>query len=500
MELLHLPGQLNMAERKQVRFILDGEVVSVEDVTPTLTLLEYLREKLGSTGTKEGCAEGDCGACTVVVGELAAGKVTYRAINSCIRFLPTLDGKEIVTVENLQAADGRLHPVQQAMVDCHASQCGFCTPGFVMSLFGLYLNDAAPQRDDVVGALSGNLCRCTGYRPIIDAGCRMHSYAESASWSRAHARDAKRREALEAIAPTDNVSLDGGAGYRAPASIDELARLCEANPQALLLAGGTDVGLWVTKQLRDLPMLIYTGNVAELKNVRESGNALEIGAAVSLTDAYAAIVARYPMLAELAERFGSPPVRNSGTFGGNVANGSPIGDSMPFLLALGAAVKLRRAGSEREMALEDFYPGYQKKALQPGEFIEAVRIPLSPAGRRFASYKISKRFDQDISALCGAYAFDLEDGCIAKARIAYGGMAAVPKRAMRTEAALIGQPWSRDAMEAALPALALDYAPLSDMRASAEYRMTVAQNLLLRFFAEHSGKPVPTRVAELAQY
>jgi xanthine dehydrogenase small subunit len=499
-ELLHLPGQLNVASGRPIRFILDGEVVSVDGVAPTLTLLEYLREQLGRTGTKEGCAEGDCGACTVVVGELAAEKVNYRAINSCIRLLPTLDGKEIVTVENLKAADGRLHPVQQAMVDHHASQCGFCTPGFVMSLFGLYLNEAAPQRDDVISALSGNLCRCTGYRPIIDAGCQMHSYAEPATWSRAYARDAKRKEALEAIAPTDTVSLDGGAGYRAPVSIDELARLCEANPQALLLAGGTDIGLWVTKQLRDLPMLIYTGNVAELGNVREGGNALEIGAAVSLTDAYAAIVARYPMLAELAERFGSPPVRNSGTFGGNVANGSPIGDSMPFLLALGATVKLRCGENGREMTLEDFYLGYQKKALQPGEFVEAVRIPLSPAGRRFASYKIAKRFDQDISALCGAYAFDLEDGRIAKARIAYGGMAAVPKRALRTEAALAGQPWSRATMEAALHALALDYAPLSDMRASAQYRMTVAQNLLLRFFAEHSGKPIPTRVAELDQH
>ena len=489
-----------MADRTHIRFILDGEVVTVDDVAPTTTLLEYLREKLGRTGTKEGCAEGDCGACTVVIGESVAGKIVYRAINSCIRFLPTLDGKEIVTVENLKAAEGKLHPVQQAMVDHHGSQCGFCTPGFVMSLFGLYLNEAEPQREDVVRALSGNLCRCTGYRPIVDAGCHMKDYADPALWSRTHAQDVKHREALQAIAATDNVALQAGAGYRAPASIDELARLCDANPKALLLAGGTDVGLWVTKQLRDLPMLIYTGNVAELKSLRERENALDIGAAVNLTDAYAAIVARYPMLAELAERFGSPPVRNSGTLGGNVANGSPIGDSMPFMLALGATVKLRRAGGEREMPLEDFYLGYQKKALQPGEFVEAVRVPLSPAGRRFASYKISKRFDQDISALCGAYAFDLDNGRIAKVRIAYGGMAVVPKRALQTEAVLTGQPWSRATIEAALPALALDYAPLSDMRASAGYRMQVAQNLLLRFFAEHSGKPVPTRVAELEEH
>lgn len=489
-----------MKSRAQIRLILDGKVTRLDNVAPTLTLLEYLREQLGRTGTKEGCAEGDCGACTVVVGELAGGKPRYRAINSCIRFLPTLDGKEIVTVENLRAADGKLHPVQQAMVDCHASQCGFCTPGFVMSLFGLYLNQPAPQRDDVVQALSGNLCRCTGYRPIIDAGCAMNAYPEPALWSRAYAGDAKRRQALAAIAPTDSVELSAGAGYRAPVSIDELARLYEAHPQALLLAGGTDIGLWVTKQLRDLPLLIYTGNVTELGKLGQAGDALEVGAAVSLADAYAAIVAHYPMLAELADRFGSPPVRNSGTFGGNVANGSPIGDSMPFLLALGATVKLRRGASQREMPLEDFYLGYQKKALQPGEFLEAVRIPLPVKARRFASYKISKRFDQDISALCGAYALDVENGRIVRARLAYGGMAAVPRRAAHAEAALTGKPWSRATVEAALPALALDYAPLSDMRASAEYRMTVAQNLLLRFFAEHGDKPVATRVAQLEEH
>ncbi|HEX7951698.1 MAG TPA: xanthine dehydrogenase small subunit [Burkholderiales bacterium] len=489
-----------MTGRAQIRFILDGKVTRLDNVAPTLTLLEYLREQLGRTGTKEGCAEGDCGACTVVVGELAGGKPRYRAINSCIRFLPTLDGKEIVTVENLRAADGKLHPVQQAMVDCHASQCGFCTPGFVMSLFGLYLNQPAPQRDDVVQALSGNLCRCTGYRPIIDAGCAMNAYPEPALWSRAYAGDAKRRQALAAIAPTDSVELSAGAGYRAPVSIDELARLYEAHPQALLLAGGTDIGLWVTKQLRDLPLLIYTGNITELGKLGQAGDALEVGAAVSLADAYAAIVAHYPMLAELADRFGSPPVRNSGTFGGNVANGSPIGDSMPFLLALGATVKLRRGASQREMPLEDFYLGYQKKALQPGEFLEAVRIPLPVKARRFASYKISKRFDQDISALCGAYALDVENGRIARARIAYGGMAAVPRRAAHAEAALTGKPWSRATVEAALPALALDYAPLSDMRASAEYRMTVAQNLLLRFFAEHGDKRDATRVAQLEEH
>jgi len=479
-----------------VRFVLDGRTVTVRDPVPTTTLLAYLRQTCGSTGTKEGCAEGDCGACTVVIGEPAAGSsIAYRAINSCIRFLPTLDGKEIVTVEGLKGPDGKLHPVQQAMVDCDASQCGFCTPGFVMSLFALYLGGPRPERGAVVDALAGNLCRCTGYRPIIDAAQRMHGYPEPERWSQADAQSAARRKRLDAVQRAGSLT---SPGFAAPRTLDEFAAACEARPDSLILAGATDIGLWVTKQMRELPPLLYLGEVAELKFIREDGGALHIGAAVPLTEAWDAIVARWPMLAEMANRFASPPIRNSGTLCGNIANGSPIGDSMPALIALGASVELRRGARRRTLPLEELYLGYQKKALEAGEFVASVSLPLPRPGQRIASYKISKRIDQDISAVCSAYALEMKDGRIAAARLAHGGVAATPKRAQHAEAALTGKPWTLETFQAAGKALASDYSPIGDMRASAAYRLQVAQNLLQRFFHEHDGMQIPTRVEAVA--
>ena len=474
-----------------VRFILDGRTVVVPDPVPTTTLLAYLRQSCGQTGTKEGCAEGDCGACTVVLGEPESGRIAYRAINSCIRFLPTLDGKEVVTVNGLKGPAGELHPVQQAMVDCDASQCGFCTPGFVMSLFALYLSGTPPKRGAVIDALAGNLCRCTGYRPIIEAGLRMHGYPAPQRWNPTEAQSAERQQRLAALRRADSLSAPG---FAAPRTLDEFASAYEARPDSLILAGATDIGLWVTKQMRELPPLLYLGEVAELKFVRESGGALQIGAAVPLTESWDAIVARWPALAEMANRFASPPIRNSGTLCGNIANGSPIGDSMPALIALGASVDLRRGARRRSLPLEQLYLGYQKKALDAGEFVASVSVPLPHAGQRIASYKIAKRIDQDISAVCSAYALDVKDGEIVAARIAHGGMAAVPKRAQHAEAALAGKPWSLDTFRAAGAALASDYSPIGDMRASAAYRLQVARNLLLRFFHEHAGARIPTRV------
>ena len=463
------------------RFLIDGEVVEARDCLPTTTLLQYLRGPLGRCGTKEGCAEGDCGACTVVVGERAEGAMRYRAVNSCIRFVPTLDGKEVVTVESLRAPDGRLHPVQRAMIEAHASQCGFCTPGFVMSLFALWLERERVTREDAIAALSGNLCRCTGYRPIIDAAMRMHSLGEPAHWPRS---DAGRRAAA---LPSDDAPVMF-AGFHAPRTLEALAEAYEGAPESLLLAGGTDVGLWVTKQLRDLPPILYLGDVEGFDRIEARDGALEIGGAASLTDAYAAIVERYPMLAELAERFGSPPVRNSGTLCGNLANASPIGDSMPALVALGAEVVLRKGASERTLALEALYRAYRETTLARGEFVRAVRIPAPRADRLVASYKVSKRYDQDISAVCAGFAITLRDGLVREARIAYGGMAAVPRRARAAEAALESRPWSAAAIGAAAAALAEDFQPMSDLRASAAYRMRTAGALLERFFAEHSGQ------------
>ena len=480
-----------------IRFLLDGEQVSASGLPPTMTVLEYLREVACRTGTKEGCAEGDCGACTVVLGELAPDgvRVGYRAVNSCIRLLPTIDGQELVTVESLQPRDGALHPVQQAMVDNHGSQCGFCTPGFVMSLFALYLHNPTPAREQVLEALAGNLCRCTGYRPIIDAGMRMGGYPTPANWSREAAYSSVRVAALRPLRRTQSLSFPG---FRAPRSCDELAAAFEADPTAVLLAGGTDIGLWVTQQLRDLPSIIYIGEVAELKSIQSDAAGITIGAAVPLTEGWGAIVATYPQLAELAQRFGSPPVRNSGTLCGNIANGSPIGDAMPVLIALGAEIELRRGSHTRRLPLDQFYLGYQRKDLASAEFITAVIVPAPQPGRRVASYKVSKRFDQDISAVCAAFAVDRQGDRVSSARIAFGGLAAIPARARATEAALIGRPWNLDSIETAAAALAEDFRPLTDLRASSAYRLQAAGNLLRRFYFESAGATNAVRTGEVA--
>ncbi len=465
-----------------IRFYYQGSVREVSNAAPTQTILQHLREDLHCTGTKEGCAEGDCGACTVVIGTLQDGQVEMKAVNACIQLTPTLDGKALFSVEDLQQADGALHPVQQAMVECHGSQCGFCTPGFVMSLWGMYLKQdgARPTRCQVDDALSGNLCRCTGYRPIIDAAMRMGELPRV---------DFDRAALAAQLAPLQRSAMAtysaAGSSFLAPRTLDELVQARAAHPSATLLAGSTDIGLWVTKQMRDLGDIIYLGQVAALRTVAEADGMLEIGAGVTLEDAYAAVCQHYPdQLGEMWQRFASLPIRNAGTLGGNVANGSPIGDSMPWLIALGSEVVLRSTAGQRVLALEDFYLGYQKKDLQPGEFVQAVRIPLPRAGVQFRTYKLAKRFDQDISAVCAAFAFVLDGGVVRSARIAFGGMAATPKRASATEALLAGQPWNEQTLTAAMAAMAQDYAPLSDMRASSSYRMKAAQNLLRRFWFE----------------
>jgi xanthine dehydrogenase small subunit len=476
-----------------IRFLLDGELIELSDVEPTRTVLQFLREDLRRTGTKEGCAEGDCGACTVVVAEVdCSGKdVTLQAINSCIQFLPTLDGKELITVESLSAANGTMHPVQRAMIDKHGAQCGFCTPGFVMSLLALYKTNAKPSRRDIDDALAGNLCRCTGYRPIIAAANAMYEL-EGDGWLAKPCGKGKpegeRLQALTALRREESLSLTSAKGrFLAPRTCEEFAELLGEHPDATILAGGTDVGLWVTKQHRDLDTIIYTGRVGELREVETTDTHIEIGAAVTLADAAATIVGHYPHLDELFRRFASPPIRNAGTLGGNVANGSPIGDSMPALLAAGATLVLRSSDGSREVALGDFYVDYMVNDLKAGEFLQAIRVPLPAAAAELCSYKVSKRFDQDISAVCGAFFLARDGGTISSARVAFGGLAAIVKRAPQCETALVGREWSESTITDAADALAEDFRPISDMRASAAYRLRVAQNMLRRWYLESDG-------------
>ncbi len=468
-----------------IRFIMGGEVVTVADADPMTTVLEWLRAS-GRTGTKEGCAEGDCGACTVALGELVDGRVRYRAVNACIQFLPTLDGKQLVTVEDLKRPDGGLHPVQQAMVDCHGSQCGFCTPGFVMSMFALFREHEDPGRAETCDALAGNLCRCTGYQPILEAAERMYDGGRDDQFSAAEAETAAllrstRRQGMLAVE---------GAGTQcfSPRSMSELSQVLAQRPEAWLLAGGTDVGLWVTKQHRRPETMIYLGEVAGLAGIAESAGALQIGAGAAYTDVLPAIEPHYPGFATLVRRLGSVQIRNAGTMGGNVANGSPIGDSMPALIAYGCEVVLESAEGSRVLPLEAFYLDYRKTALAPGEFVAGLRLPLPKPGARYATYKVSKRFDQDISAVAAGFAVTLDGETVSEIRAAYGGMAAIPKRATHLENALIGQPWALEAVTAALPALNEDFQPLTDMRASSGYRALVARNLVLRFYLESTGQ------------
>lgn len=498
------------AHQTSVRFLLDGRLIELPDVDPERTVLQFLREDLGRTGTKEGCAEGDCGACTVVVLEAvtdAGGteRLQSRAINACIQFLVTLDGKALLTVESL-ATDG-LHPIQQAMVDCHGSQCGFCTPGFVMSLFALYKNQHRPDRDAINDALAGNLCRCTGYRPIVDAAERMFDLAEArglSDWLHAPGPSASAGEDETALLDqlrglrrdrTLTIGKDGRQ-LHAPVTLEAADQLLERYPDATLLAGGTDVGLWVSKQLRSLERVIYIGGIDALRHIEQRADVLAIGAMVTVTEAIPAIVAHYPQLEELFTRFASPPIRNSATLGGNIANGSPIGDSMPALIAIGARLVLHHNGVQRELPLEHYYLDYQKTILRPGELVHSILVPYPQPGLKMACYKVSKRHDQDISAVCAAFALRLESGRIAEVRVAYGGMAATPKRATACEASLIGQAWDEAAVTAAMAALDGDFTPMSDHRASAGYRQMLARNLLRRFHLQSTDSEAFTRVQQ----
>ena len=481
-----------------VRFVLDGRIVEAQGERRTTTVLDYLREQLHRTGTKEGCAEGDCGACVVLVGELnAAGDaVHYRSVNACMQLLPTLDGKSVKTVESLARPDGTLHPVQEAMVGCHGSQCGFCTPGIVMSLAGLLQTVASPGRQTINDALSGNLCRCTGYKPIVDAAL----VAAQAPREQLRIDDAADlpllREIRRATEPT--YSLDGdivvqpvvrtrkGNEFVSPATLAEVADYLQSHPQATLLAGSTEIGLQVNKQFRRPEHIVYLGNVAELRRIEVQGDAWRIGAAVPIADIEPLMADAWPDFAEVLRRFGSPPIRATATLAGNIANGSPIGDSMPCLMALGASLVLRRGNKTRTVPLDAFYTGQKSNVLVPGEFIEAVLLPRPAAGVVFRAHKVSKRFEQDISATCAAIRYRLRDGRLSDVRLAYNGLAPAPCRAPKIEAVLEGRAPEAVSAEALDAAIAASFTARDGLRATWAYRSLVARNLVLQFIEEAS--------------
>lgn len=476
-----------MQPRQNIRFLLNDQMVSLQDVGAQTTLLDYLRLTRRLCGTKEGCAEGDCGACTVLVGRLEAEHLVYAPVNACIRFLPSCDGCHIVTVEHLRGSDGGLHPVQRAMVDHHGSQCGFCTPGFVMTLYALWMTTPHPTEAQAERALQGNLCRCTGYAPIIRAALAM---GEHGTTDPLLAERDRVTEQLRAWKDTRRVDLSDGPGRAIlPGSVDDLAQVLTDHPQARIVAGATDVGLWVTKFLRDLPLAVFIGHLDDLRRIEARDKALHLGALVSYTEAYAPLLAQFPHMARYWDRIAGWQVRSMGTLGGNIANGSPIGDTPPPFIALGARLVLRKGNERRDIALEDFFLDYGKQDRGAGEFIEKIILPEPKPDTLYAAYKISKRRDEDISAVAAGISVTVREGLITDARLAFGGMAATPKRATHAETALIGQPFTKATIDRAAQALGDDFTPLTDMRASAEYRMRAAQNLLTRFWLESQGVP-----------
>ena len=475
---------------QQIRFVLNDETVVIDSISPTTTLLDWLRETKRLTGTKEGCGEGDCGACTVLVGKVVDGNLVYRSVNACIRFVPSLSATHVVTIEHLAGPNGVLTPIQQALADLHGSQCGFCTPGIVMSLYALLMEKPTPSRAEIEIALQGNLCRCTGYESIFRA-------VEAAAAGMASTTPDRLTQARERIIATLNDLkpkrtiriFHGQQRSIIPFNTADLADVYATEPNAVIVAGATDVGLWVTKQMRQLSPVIFINHLTELQTIEETADKVRLGAVVTYTQAQNVLAKSFPALGKLLIRIGGQQVRNMGTIGGNVANGSPIGDTPPALIALDTTVTLRSRNGARSLPLEDYFIEYGKQAREPGEFVEALEIPKLGSDELYAIYKISKRRDEDISALCGAFKLKLDAaGNVHSIRIAFGGMAGTPKRATNTEAFLTGKPWNEATVNAARAELAKDYTPLSDWRASADYRMLAAQNLLTRLLIETSGE------------
>lgn len=472
-----------------VRFILNGEMCEETAVSPSMTVLDYLREARGLKGTKEGCAEGDCGACTIAIGRRRDGKTVFEAANACLMLVPQLDGKAVITVEGVSSDDGGLHPVQRALVEAHGAQCGFCTPGFVMALYAFHHSEEPVETETIHEVLAGNLCRCTGYRPIVDAALTLTAPPSDGFVQ-------KIGEALTTLDSSEVYEQDGET-FHAPRSLTRLLELRAQNPDAPLLGGGTDLGILASKDRHHFEDIIWTGGVPELTRIERDASTVTFGAGVTYSMALPVIDELYPSFAALIRRIGSRQIRNLGTLGGNVCNASPIGDTPPCLIALDATFIARSRRGARDIPADDFFVGYRKTALAQDEILEAIRLPRPAEHKVFRAYKISKRFDQDISAVIGAFALTIRDGTVEQARIAYGGMAATPARARGGEAALAGAVWSSQTADAASEAIHKDFSPITDFRASANYRNRVAANMVRRLHAETTAPEQTVEVMEL---
>ncbi|GHF02980.1 xanthine dehydrogenase small subunit [Aliiroseovarius zhejiangensis] len=484
-----------MATRSEIRFVLNDRDVTLTCVGASDTLLDFLRIDRRLTGTKEGCAEGDCGACTVLVGRLQDGVLRYEPVNACIRLMASLDGCHVVTVEYLSGPKGKLHPVQQAMVEHHGSQCGFCTPGFVMSLYALWMGNPDPTETEIEVALQGNLCRCTGYEPIVKAAKAVSTHGSPADDALTLERAAMTDRLTKIHDGNRVVVSNGDSQCTLPASVDDLADVLLETPGATIVAGATDVGLWVTKFLRDISPVVFLSHLDELRHLEVTKDTIRVGAGVSYADSRDTIAADYPHLAAFWDRIAGWQIRSMGTIGGNIANGSPIGDTPPVLIALGATITLRKGSARRALPIEDFFIDYGKQDRAESEFVESISVPRPAAGTIHAAYKISKRRDEDISSVCAAFSVKVENHRITEARIAFGGMAATPKRASNAEAALVGAPWSEASLVAAAEKLSSDFSPLSDWRASSEYRLQVSRNLFRKFWLDQQDETANDRLS-----
>ena len=472
-----------------VKFLHNNKILEINNPDPNQTILNYIRTELKKTGTKEGCAEGGCGACTIVIGELVNGKIKYSAINSCITFIPSLNGKQLLIVEDLVSDKGKLHPVQDAMIKLHGSQCGFCTPGFVMSLFSMFKNNKSYETELIKDSISGNLCRCTGYRPIIDAAKSLNKVQKKDQFSKNRNKVVKLLKKIN----SKNIYINyQDRKFFSPNTIKNLKKIIRRNSNLNFLAGGTDLSLMVTKERKEIPCLVNLKEIKELDFIKVNKSYLEVGAATSLIKFENKIKRYYPDFYSVLKRYGSVQIRNVGTIGGNIATASPIGDTLPILLSLDAEILIEGPNKKKSFSINNFFTGYRKTKLKKNEFISSIKIPLFKENI-FKAYKISKRFDDDISSICGSFNFEINNNKIKKVYIAYGGMAAVPKRAKACEEILKNKPLKISTFIKAKDYLDKDFEPISDMRASKEYRLEVAKNLLIKCFVEINTKKL-TRV------